>query len=55
MVTMVLEASATGCLTLAEIYQHIAAAFPYYRLADKKWQNSIRVLPDPNLAWRTKW
>lgn len=34
--------SSSGKLTLSQIYSWISAHFPYYRLKDSGWQNSIR-------------
>jgi len=37
-----IEGSATGKLTLAEIYAAISARYPYFKDSDPRWKNSIR-------------
>ncbi|GCB81478.1 hypothetical protein scyTo_0022801, partial [Scyliorhinus torazame] len=39
---MAIEGSATGQLTLREIYQWISENFQYYRNAQSGWKNSVR-------------
>ncbi|ORX61350.1 winged helix DNA-binding domain-containing protein, partial [Hesseltinella vesiculosa] len=31
-----------GCMTLHQIYQWISKKYPYYSMANRGWQNSIR-------------
>jgi hypothetical protein len=42
MITMALESSTAGKMTLNEIYDYIMERFPYYRHNTKSWQNSVR-------------
>ena len=42
LITMALESSPSGILTLSDIYGYIMEKFPFYRTNLKKWQNSIR-------------
>ena len=42
MITMALESSSTGMMTLPDIYDYIMKRFPFYENNKKRWQNSIR-------------
>ena len=42
LITMALEHSARGMLTLNQIYDYVIEKFPFYGDNRKKWQNSIR-------------
>lgn len=42
LITMAIEASPNRMCTLSELYDSIMKMFPYYRLNDRRWQNSIR-------------
>nr|XP_008111836.1 PREDICTED: forkhead box protein E3-like [Anolis carolinensis] len=42
LIAMALEGSPEGCLPLKAIYQAISARFPFFRLSQKGWQNSVR-------------
>ena len=42
LITLALESSACGMMTLNEIYSYIMEKFPFYRNNLKRWQNSIR-------------
>ena len=42
LITMALESSSAGMMTLSEIYGYIMEKFPYYRDNHQRWQNSIR-------------
>ncbi len=42
LITMALESSKDGMLTLNDIYQFIIDKFPYFRDNQQRWQNSIR-------------
>ncbi|XP_039223240.1 forkhead box protein E3-like, partial [Crotalus tigris] len=42
LIAMAIEASPARRLPLRAIYQYIAGRFPYYRLGQRGWQNSVR-------------
>lgn len=42
LITMALEGSKDGMMTLNEVYQFIMDKFPYFRENQQRWQNSIR-------------
>ena len=42
LITMALESSGDGMMTLNEVYQFIVNRFPYFRDNQQRWQNSIR-------------
>lgn len=42
LVTMAIESSPSGMMSLNEIYQFIMNRFPYYQKDQQKWQNSVR-------------
>ena len=42
LITMALESSTSGTMTLNDIYAYIMNRFPYYRKNQQRWQNSIR-------------
>ncbi|KAK7499753.1 hypothetical protein BaRGS_00009094 [Batillaria attramentaria] len=42
LITMAIESSASGMMTLNEIYQFIMNRFPYFKDNQQRWQNSIR-------------
>jgi hypothetical protein len=42
LITMALESSPAGMMTLNEIYRFIENRFPYFRDNSQRWQNSIR-------------
>lgn len=42
LITMAIQASPEQRLPLSAIYGYIAQRFPYYRLSQKSWQNSVR-------------
>ncbi|KAG8142359.1 hypothetical protein E2320_006289 [Naja naja] len=42
LIAMAIEASPDRRLPLRSIYQYIAGRFPYYRLGQSRWQNSVR-------------
>lgn len=42
LIAMAIEASPDRRLPLRAIYQYIAGRFPYYRLSQPSWQNSVR-------------
>ncbi|XP_058017439.1 forkhead box protein E3-like [Ahaetulla prasina] len=42
LIAMAIEASPGRRLPLRAIYQYIAGRFPYYRLSQRGWQNSVR-------------
>ncbi|XP_054754329.2 forkhead box protein B1-like [Lytechinus pictus] len=42
LITMALESSKDGMMTLNEVYQFIMDKFPYFRENQQRWQNSIR-------------
>jgi hypothetical protein len=42
MITMALESSTAGKMTLNEIYDYIMEIFTYYKQNTKSWQNSVR-------------
>lgn len=42
LITMALESSQTGMMTLNEIYHFIEDRFPYFKENTQRWQNSIR-------------
>ena len=42
LITMAIESTSSGCMTLSEIYSYIMKRFPYYINNTKRWQNSIR-------------
>lgn len=42
LITMALESSPTGMMTLTEIYKFIEDRFPYFKDNTQRWQNSIR-------------
>ncbi len=42
LITMALESSSAGMMTLNEIYKFIENRFPYFRDNSQRWQNSIR-------------
>ncbi|ELU18648.1 hypothetical protein CAPTEDRAFT_131123, partial [Capitella teleta] len=42
LITMSLESSTSGMMTLNEIYAFIMKRFPYFKDNQQRWQNSIR-------------
>ncbi|XP_076466034.1 forkhead box protein B2-like [Babylonia areolata] len=42
LITMAIENSASGMMTLNDIYQFIMERFPYFKDNQQRWQNSIR-------------
>ncbi|OBA25296.1 winged helix DNA-binding domain-containing protein, partial [Hanseniaspora valbyensis NRRL Y-1626] len=42
MIALSIMVSGMGQLTLSQIYQWISSHFPFYKLGDSGWQNSIR-------------
>ncbi|XP_046350687.2 protein lin-31-like [Haliotis rufescens] len=42
LITMAVESSTTGMMTLNDIYNYIVKRFPYYQDNQRRWQNSIR-------------
>lgn len=42
LITMAIESTPTGIISLNDIYKYIMNKFPFYRKDLKKWQNSIR-------------
>ena len=42
MIVQAIQTSTEKQLPLSAIYSHISQNFPYYKMADKSWQNSIR-------------
>lgn len=42
LITMALESTAGGMMSLNEIYRFVADKFPYFRSNQQRWQNSIR-------------
>ncbi|XP_071102464.1 forkhead box protein D2-like [Haliotis cracherodii] len=42
LITMAVESSTTGMMTLNDIYNYIVKRFPYYEDNQRRWQNSIR-------------
>ncbi|XP_067664658.1 forkhead box protein E1-like [Haliotis asinina] len=42
LITMAIESSTTGMMTLNDIYNYIIKRFPYYQDNQRRWQNSIR-------------
>jgi hypothetical protein len=42
LVTMAIESSPSGMMSLNEIYQFIMNRFPYYQKDQQRWQNSVR-------------
>jgi hypothetical protein len=42
LITMALESSTTGMMTLNDIYKFIETRFPYFKENTQRWQNSIR-------------
>ncbi|CAL1525963.1 unnamed protein product [Lymnaea stagnalis] len=42
LITMALESSPSGMMTLNEIYTYIMNKFPYFKENQQRWQNSIR-------------
>ena len=42
LITMALESSTSGMMTLNEIYAFIMKRFPYFKTNQQRWQNSIR-------------
>lgn len=42
LITMAIESSSTGMMTLNEIYHFIEERFPYFKENTQRWQNSIR-------------
>ncbi|XP_071093606.1 forkhead box protein B1-like [Haliotis cracherodii] len=42
LITMAVESSTTGMMTLNDIYNYIVKRFPYYEDNRQRWQNSIR-------------
>jgi hypothetical protein len=42
LITMAIESSTTGMMTLNEIYHFIEERFPYFKENTQRWQNSIR-------------
>lgn len=42
LITMALESSTSGMMTLNEVYSYIMNNFPYFKENQQRWQNSIR-------------
>ncbi|GFY45588.1 silk gland factor 1 [Trichonephila inaurata madagascariensis] len=42
LITLAINGSVNGMLTLSEIYQFIMNSFPYFRHNQQRWQNSVR-------------
>ncbi|XP_067664650.1 protein lin-31-like [Haliotis asinina] len=42
LITMAIESSTSGMMTLNDIYNYIIKRFPYYQDNQRRWQNSIR-------------